>query len=243
MGCAQVSFSLPLCAVGQPHTPARPGTPHRARAAEQDRAAAWQVACLPACAPTAAPHAGGGAASLLPQAPYSPQPLQLWTGANTRQASVSSVSGAAKHGPATSRPACEAENAGSGGRDGQAQAALGDLVRRLTYERRHTADGCGPPGGTGLDSAVRATTARKRLGCSDNLHPLSLCICLVQAHRSGLEQDFRESYHNRKLARSWRAGAAWAALDFNGLELTAAAALAAEQRYAQARPPANSQLL
>ena len=60
-------------------------------------------------------------------------------------------------------------------------------------------------------------------------------VALGQVRDRALEQDFRECYHNCKLARSWRGGAPWAALDFNGLELTAAAAAMAEQRYNQAR--------
>ncbi|KAK9823001.1 hypothetical protein WJX81_004470 [Elliptochloris bilobata] len=87
---------------------------------------------------------------------------------------------------------------------GQGRPMLRDLVRRLTFERPSVPDSAAATSGAGL-----------------------------AARDLGLEQDFRECYHNCKLARSWRAGASWAALDFNGLELTAANAAAAGQCYTQ----------
>ena len=77
------------------------------------------------------------------------------------------------------------------------------------------------------------------VACTTADHVTSTGSALVQVRDRALEQDFRECYHNCKLARSWRGGAPWAALDFNGLELTAAAAAASEQRYNQVRSPTS----
>ncbi len=40
--------------------------------------------------------------------------------------------------------------------------------------------------------------------------------------REGLELRFQEAFLNLQLARAWAAGAVWAAVDYNGLELTQA---------------------
>ena len=248
----QVSFSQTLCTGGQLLTPSQATAPQRATLAD---ALSPTQPLLPATAACTVSLVACRRTSAAEQPQLGQLPLQLWAGDNVQRSSGVKAQLAGAPGkcdrPGGGRAASEAENAGRGAAHGtqyglgEGPPLLRDLVRRLTYERPSVLDGVMPPS-TAVRARVLRSVQQQYLPClapdmmSGALNSYDgTGVALGQVRDRALEQDFRECYHNCKLARSWRGGAPWAALDFNGLELTAAAAAAAEERYSQARSLAS----